>query len=146
MTRKKLIIIVGVVLVVLGGAYKFVLNPAKPVKDKVAGELYVLPKEFTINLADGHYTTVTVALLLAPGQSDGSTGGEGASTEPAGFGTLPEEPLIRDLITGVITNQTSDTMISPQGRSHIKAVILKAIRQKTDVKVDAVLFTDVAVQ
>ncbi len=68
---KKLKIIVPVLLVVLGGAYKFVL--AKPAEagppPKIEGEVYVLPKEFLVNLADGKFAKLGVALVFHHGYS-----------------------------------------------------------------------------
>jgi flagellar FliL protein len=146
MTKKKILIIVIAVLVLAGGyeAKGFLMPPAKT-HEKIAGSIYVLPKEFLVNLSDGRYGKVTVALVLAAGQSAGATG-EGAATPPDGFGTLPEEPAIRDIITNILTNQTGSALISDSGRERIKRRILLSIRAKTDVKCDDVLFTDVAVQ
>jgi flagellar FliL protein len=52
-------------LVVLGGLYKVVL--AKPVDahPKVHGQVYVLPKEFLLNLAGNHFVKLNVGLVLA---------------------------------------------------------------------------------
>ena len=73
MTKKKLIIILAVVLVVGGvGAKMFVLPKKAAAKEKINGTLYVLPKAFTLNMADGKYATLTLALDLAPGQSTGA--------------------------------------------------------------------------
>ena len=146
MTKKKKIIIIAVV-VLLGGGYVakgFVMPPPKN-KDKIKGTLYLMPKEFLVNLADGRYGKIDVALLLAPGQSNGATaeGGGGNSGE---VGTLPEEALIRDLIVNTLTNQNSNTLIDPAQREKLKKKILAAIVSTTDVKVSNVLFTDVAVQ
>ena len=146
MTKKKKIIIIAVV-VLLGGGYVakgFVMPP--PVnKDKIKGTLYLMPKEFLVNLADGRYGKIDVALLLAPGQSNGATA-EGGSGNSGEVGTLPEEALIRDLIVNTLTNQNSNTLIDPAQREKLKKKILAAIVSTTDVKVSNVLFTDVAVQ
>ena len=40
---------------------------------KINGTIYILPKQFTLNLNGGQYATLTVALLLAPSQSVGVT-------------------------------------------------------------------------
>ena len=66
MTKKKLIIIAVLALVVAGGAYKTVLaNPKeKAPEPKVAGTVYVLPKEFLVNLADGRFAKLQVALVV----------------------------------------------------------------------------------
>jgi flagellar FliL protein len=146
MDKKKLIILLLVVLV--GGGYgaKTYLLPKKAVaKPKIAGEIYVLPKGFTFNLTDGRYATMTLGLVLAPGQADGATAA-GATTSPAGIGTLPEEPAIRAIITNAITDQNSQALLNASGRSHLQQEILHQITTTTDVKVTGILFTDVAVQ
>ena len=53
---------------------------------------------------------------------------------------------MRDVITDVVTDEPSKDLIDRDGRELLKKKILKEIRAKTDVKVDEVLFTDVAVQ
>jgi flagellar basal body-associated protein FliL len=145
MNKKKILIIALVVL--LGGGYvaKGMLLPPPKTHDKITGTIYVLPKQFTLNLRDGRYATMTVALDLAPGQSPGVVADGGASP-PEGFGTLPEEAAIRDIITNIVTNQSSVALIDAAGRERIKHKIVLAIKADTDVKVDGVLFTDVAVQ
>lgn len=147
MTKKKKIIIIAVV-VLLGGGYVakgFVMPPPKN-KDKIKGTLYLMPKEFLVNLADGRYGKVDIALLLAPGQSDGAAGTGAASGNSGTVGTLPEEAVIRDLIVNILTNQNSTALIDTAQRSKLKRKILQAITTQTDVKVSDVLFTDVAVQ
>jgi flagellar FliL protein len=144
--KKKIMIILPVLL--LGGGYvaKAKLMPAKVVKPKLAGEIYILPKQFMCNLQDGHYATLTVALELAPGQSDGATAESGGTTSGATVGTLPEEAVIRAIITNLITNDTSNELVTDSGRTSLEAEILSKIKTTTDVKVDQVFFTDVAVQ
>jgi flagellar FliL protein len=144
MTKKKLII--GLLVVLLIGGYvakSTVLAPAA-IKLKVNGTIYVLPKDFTLNLSDGHYATLTVALLLAPGQSTGIA--DPNNPPPTGFGTLPEEPLVRDIITNLVTDANESTLLDVRGRAQLERQILVAIRKGTDVKVDQILFTDLAVQ
>src|SRR6201987_5619921 len=113
--KKKLMIIIPVLL--LGGGYvaKAKLMPAKVVKPKLAGEIYILPKQFMCNLQDGHYATLTVALELAAGQSDGATAEAGAPATGATVGTLPEEAVIRSIITNLITDQTSKALVTGTG-------------------------------
>ena len=87
--KGKLKIIVPIaLLIMLGGLYKVVL--AKPAEEhkKVHGQVYVLPKEFLLNLSDGHFAKLDVALVLVPGQVQA---GE-AATPPDGFGPLAEPP------------------------------------------------------
>ena len=146
MTKKKLIIILLAVVVVGGvGAKMFLLPKPAVAKPKIAGTLYVLPKGFTLNLTDGHYATLTLALDLAPGQSDGATAA-GATTTPAGFGTLVQEPVVRAIVTNDITDKSSKDLLDAKGRSKVQAEILHDIRKQTDVKVKQIYFTDLAVQ
>jgi flagellar basal body-associated protein FliL len=148
MTKKKKIIMIAAV-VVLGVAYeaKGMLMPPPKVHDKIAGTIYVLPKEFLVNLIDGRYGKVTVALLLAPGQATtGAAPADAAAPTVEGFGTLPEEAAVRDIITNVLTNQIGSALTSADGRDKIKRKILLALKTRTDVKVTDVMFTDVAVQ
>jgi flagellar FliL protein len=149
MTKKKLIIIVVVALLGAGGAYKTVL--AKPKEKapepKVHGEVYVLPKEFLVNLADGRYAKVSVALIVEPAAGGGGHGGgHGAPTPPDGYGAEPQEAVVRDLITDVLTNASDHELIQGEGREKIKKKILKSIKEHTDVHVEEVLFPDVTVQ
>ncbi len=147
--KKKLLIPLVVLFVLGGGAYTFA-KPKPVVKPpKIAGTVYLLPQSFLCNLADGQYAKLNVALVLAPGQSDGASATAAAdNSNSAGdvLGTLPEEAVIRDIITNIVTNQTSTTLINEGGRLHIKQEILQAIDSQTDVKVTSVLFPDLAIQ
>jgi flagellar basal body-associated protein FliL len=144
--KKKLMIVVPVLLVVLGGAYKFVL--AKPKAEakppKVEGVVYVLPKEFLVNLADGRFAKLTVALLVE--HLPVAAGGHGAPSPPEGYGAEPQEAIIRDVITDTLTDASDHELIDRHGREKIKKKILKAIKEHTDVHVEEVLFPDVTVQ
>jgi flagellar FliL protein len=144
--KKKLLIVLPLLLLLAGGyVAKGRLMPKKVVKMKINGEVYILPKQFTLNLQDGRYATLTAALELAPGQSDGTTADSAVSSD-ATVGTLPEEAVIRSIITNTVTDQTSHALVDPDGRQALEQKILQTIRAQTDVKVSDVLFTDVAVQ
>jgi flagellar basal body-associated protein FliL len=145
--KKKLIIIVLVVLVVGGiGAKMFLLPKKAKAKPIVNGTIYVLPKQFELNLTDGKYATMTVALLLAPGQSDGATAANADATTPAGNGTLVQEPIVRAIITSDVTNDSSKILLTAAGRTALQKEILHGIKTQTDVKVTKVYFTDLAIQ
>ena len=144
--KKKLMILPLVALVALGGAYKFVLaKPKAEAKPKVDGNVYILGKEFLLNLNDGHFAKLDVALVLAPGQVPAS-GGESGGTPPEGFGPLEQEAVVRDIITNDLTDAKDTDLINHKGRLKMKAEILKDLNAHTDVKVKDVLFTDVTVQ
>ena len=148
--KSKLKIIIPLALVIAGGAYKFVLaKPAPGPPKKVDGQVYILPKEFLVNLKDTHFAKVNVALVVADGVPlAAAAGGEGsaAAKVPDGYGTLPEEPVIRSIITDTLTGSKGATLTSRKGRLRIKSEILRAINKETDVKTKDVLLMDVAVQ
>jgi flagellar basal body-associated protein FliL len=147
--KKKLMIVLPVLLVVLGGAYKFVL--AKPneaeAKPKVDGSVYILQKEFLVNLHDSRFAKVTVALVLA--HDDTSTvpaGGHEAASPPEGYGAMSQEAVVRAVVTDDLTDVKASDVIDRAGREELQEKILKDLKKKTDVKVEEVLFPDVTVQ
>jgi flagellar basal body-associated protein FliL len=143
--NKKLMLIVALPILILGIGYK--MTRPKPVnKDKIKGTIYAMPAPFLLNLSDGKYAKITVALELAPGQSDGASATAAAASGENAAGTLPEEPLVREIITDTITNQNGETLVGEQGRRAIKHQIVVQIAKQTDVKVEAVLFPDLTVQ
>jgi flagellar basal body-associated protein FliL len=149
--NKKTLIIVVAALVVAGGAYKTVLAKPKEKakKPNVEGTLYVLQKEFLVNLADGRFAKLTVALLLDPHDTSAAPagGGHGAAAKPPeGFGDMPQEAIVRDIVTDELTDASDSDLIRRAGREDLKKAILKKIRKTTDVHADEVLFTDVTVQ
>lgn len=148
MKRKKILIPL-LVVVIAGIAAKFVLaKPAPEVHHKIDGVVYVLPKEFLVNLSDGRYAKVNVALVLDRSQATAPAGGGegGGAPPPDGFGTLEQEAAVRDVVTDVLTGQSGDELIAARGREDVKAEILRGIRTRTDVRVNEVLLPDVAVQ
>jgi len=142
--NKKILAVIPILLFV---GYTMTKPKPKVPKMKIQGTIYVMPKEFLLNLKDGRYAKVAVALDLAVGQSDGATAASGASgTGEAAAGTLPEEPIVREIITDTITNQSGEQLISASGRKAIRGKILSDIRAQTDLKVESVLFPDLTVQ
>jgi len=146
---KKVILLLPV-LVIAGVGYKFFLaKPAAPApKPKVHGEVYVLPKDFLVNLADGRYGKLNVALVLAEGFTAAPEAGgeEGGAKAPEGYGVLAQEALVRDIVTDTLTDSTAEKLTDRKERDELKEKVAKRILKTTDVKVEEVLFTDVAVQ
>jgi flagellar FliL protein len=150
MKSKLKFIIPGVVLLVLGGVYKFVLAapPAKAKPPKVDGQVYILPKEFVVTLADGQYAKFNVALVLNHSQATApAAGGEGAAAAPPdGYGTLEQEAVVRDIVTDDVSGAGAADLTKRKKRAKLKKELLKDLLAKTDVKVEEVLLTDIAVQ
>lgn len=147
-------IIAPVVLLAVGlfaGKTFFAKSEAPPPKPKVHGEVYVLPKDFLVNLADGKFAKLNVGLVLkhhylAEAVAEASGGGHGAPKVPEGYGTLPQEALVRDIVTDELTGATSEELIKQSKRAHLKEDLVKEIKSHTDVKVEEVILTDIAVQ
>ena len=146
--KKKLLIPVIALLVLGGGAYKTVLaKPAPKPKPHVEGTVYVLGKEFLVNLKDGRFAKLTAALVLS--EKDTTTApakGEAAATPPEGYGAMTQEAVVRAIITDDLTNARDVELIDEHRRSALQKRILKDILKKTDVKAEEVLFPDVTVQ
>jgi flagellar basal body-associated protein FliL len=139
----KKIIFALIPLLVLGAAYKFVL--AKPKAEakppKIEGTVYVLGKEFLVNLADGRFAKLNVALVL--NVHDTSTaaagGGHGAApTPPEGYGPMAQEGVVRSIVTDVVTDAEDRDLISRKGREELQHEVLEKIHKQTDVHADKV--------
>jgi flagellar protein FliL len=140
--KGKLKIIVPVAVLLLAVvAYKFVLAAPAESSSKVGGKVYVLPKEFVVNLADGRYAKLTVALVLDPSEVPVET-----TTAPEGFGTLEQEPLVRQIVTDALTGAPAAALTSDGGRHGFERRIRRQIDRTTDVDVKSVAFTDLVVQ
>jgi flagellar basal body-associated protein FliL len=143
--NKKLMLALALPIVLFAG---YTMTKHKPVpKQKVKGTIYLMPKEFLLNLQDGRYAKVAIALDLAPGQSDGASAeGSSSGSGESAAGTLPEEPIVREIVTDVITGENGSALESPGSRRGIQKEIVADIRKQTDVKVEAVLIPDLTVQ
>jgi flagellar basal body-associated protein FliL len=138
-SKKKLILLPVVLLLVAGVGYKMVLAPKpKPVKKHIEGTLTSLGTEFVVNLAGGHYGRVSVSLLLDEAPVKAAEG----STAPA----LEQNDAVRAIITDDLTGLSADDLTNRTQRHELLERLLKDLKKKTDEPVKEVLFTDLAVQ
>ena len=147
MRRRLKIIVPLALLIVLGGLYKVVLaKPPAEHEKKVEGHVYVLPKQFLLNLADGRFAKLDVALVLSEeaAKEMEAAGEEGAP--PEGFGKLQQEAVVRAVVTDEVTDSSKKALVDRKGRRALRKKVLKALHEETDVEINDVLFTDVAVQ
>jgi flagellar basal body-associated protein FliL len=130
--KKKLLILGPVVVLVVAAiaGYQFLMPHKAAARPHLTGNVYIVPGPFTLNLAGGHYATLTVALLLPP-TIDGA---------PA------DEPVIRSIITDTVTGQSTTALISPRGRAELEHRIMTTVNAQTNAVVSRVYFTDLAVQ
>ena len=138
--KKKILIPVVVLLLGGGVAYKMFLAPKPaPIVKKVDGELVPLADPFTVNLAGGHYGRVSVSLLVAPGTVP--VAAEGATAAP-----LPQNDIVRSIITDTLTGIDQDRLINRVQRRQLLVQLVKDLKKSTDEPVKEVLITDLAVQ
>ncbi|HET6508880.1 MAG TPA: flagellar basal body-associated FliL family protein [Baekduia sp.] len=143
-------VLIPVLLLIVGGVYKFMLAPKTPApKPKIAGSVYVMPKDFLINLAGGKFAKLNAALVLKEGyleEAIKAAGGGEATTPPDGYGTLPQEAAVRAIITDSLTGINANRLIKEKSRLRLQASVLKRIKKETDVEAEDIMFTDLAVQ
>lgn len=137
--KKKLIMVVPLLLVA-GIGYKMFLAPKPvPVKHKIEGTIQALQRDFLVNLADGQYAKVAVAVVLE--EMSTAAAAEGEAT--AG---LPQEPVVRAIILDELTGIPSEQLVSRHGRERLGKRIVKLIKKRTDEHIGDVIFTDITVQ
>ena len=148
--KSKLKIIIPLVLVLAGGGYKFVLaKPHDEKPSKIHGDVYVLGKDFLINLDDGAYAKLGVALVVDTGTAaPAEAGGHGgaAPKPPEGYGALPQEAVARAVVTDVLTGAEAVELRKAAARAALKRKIKRELLETSDIRVQDVMFTDVAVQ
>ena len=149
-TKKKLLLALPIALLLAGGGYKMVLAKEAPAPEKrIHGDVYVLGKDFLVNLDDGRFAKLGVAIVIAPGTtapSEGGGHGAAAPKPPEGYGPLPQEAAVRDIVTDTLTDTDGEQLTDSEGREALKNRIERRIKKATDVKIEDVLFTDVSVQ
>lgn len=144
--RSKWKLILPLLAAIGAGLHFFVLkSPPPEAKKKIEGAVYVLPKEFIVNLRDDRFAKLTVALVLDH-PPEPAAEGEEAPKPPEGFGILEQEAVVRDLVTDEVTGASADELTTTAGRRKLKKRLLHAIESETDVHPQEVLLTDVAVQ
>jgi flagellar basal body-associated protein FliL len=149
MKKKQLAIVAVVALAISGAGYKTVLAKpkAKAEKPNVEGTIYVLQKEFLVNLAGDRYAKISAALLLS--HDDTSTaggGGHGAPVPPEGYGPMTQEAVVRDIITDALTGHDAAELEDSRKRDKLREEIVGRIHKETDVKAEEILFPDLTVQ
>jgi flagellar basal body-associated protein FliL len=143
------IIVLVVILLAAGGGYKFALaKPSAPApKPKIEGTVYVLGKQFLVNLKNGRFAQFTAALVLDPKDHSTAAGGHGATAKPPeGFGPMAQEGVVRAVITDEVTDLADEDLIDREHRAEVTEHIVKALKKKTDVHVEEVVFTDLTIQ
>jgi flagellar basal body-associated protein FliL len=147
LVKKKLIMAVAALVTIGGGAFWFTRpDPSKP-EIKIEGQVYVLPKEFLVNLDEGRFAKVSVGLIISHHGGAADAGKAAAATEPPdGYGDLPQEAVVRAVITDALSDERAERLLSRRGRERLKKRIELRLERSTDVHAEDVFFTDLTVQ
>ena len=125
-SRKKLLLVVVAVLLVGAGAWWFLLRPSPPEEPKPGA---MLPLESTqINLADGHYLKIGIALQLVEG-----------ATEVDGSKAL-------DATIDLFSGQDVADISKEETRKALKRKLATELEERYDGDVMGVYFTEFVTQ
>lgn len=126
--KKKLIMLVVGLLLVGGGAYWFFLKPAGPEPKPEPGEVFAI-EPIQVNLAEGHYLKIGIALQLTTK----------VSHEPDGSKAL-------DLVIDTFSGRSMHEVTKPKEREHLKEELSKELEHAYHGDVMGVYFTDFVTQ
>ena len=129
-SKKKLIIIVVLVLAIAGAAYFFVLKPkgGEEKVEPVPGEVVVM-EPIQVNLAEGHYLRIGIALQLTADVAHAADGSKAL-----------------DLVIEAFNGCTTEELASPKERHKIKEELLHEVEEAYHYEVMDVYFTEFVTQ
>jgi len=138
--------VVAGIVVVLGGLGATLVLRASPDKPKAAAPASVERKvkavlhldTFVMNLADPEEKAyLRVGIDLGLGEEMKANEGEGAAPVA----------LVRDTILGVLAQCKPDELLTPEGKSRLKADLRRGLRQRApQLQVEEVYFTEFLIQ
>ncbi len=141
---KKMIITIAatavIVLLAAGLVFKMVLGPKEPAKDltKEPGAVVNLKDAMTLNLADGKYLKMGLALQLSE-EATQKAGGEKAL---AAF----DGSKARDAAIGVLGHYTMEQLLKPDNKEKAQNLLSKEVNERYEGQVIKVYFTDFVMQ
>jgi flagellar FliL protein len=134
-SRKKKVIILGVVVLALAAAYLFVLKPKPAASGEPQPGVVVKLDPLTLNLDGGHYLKLSMALQFTATASTGGHGGD----EPDGSKAL-------DLAIAQLSNRKIAELNTAAARDAAKKKLLTAIEEAYDHDVMNLYFTEFVMQ
>ncbi|WP_162529893.1 flagellar basal body-associated FliL family protein [Nocardioides caldifontis] len=126
-SKKKLIIVAALLVAMAGGAYWFLLRPV-PEKEPVPGEVMTL-EPIQVNLAEGRYLKVGVALQLT----------DAVAEEPDGGKAL-------DSLIALFSGRDLEELADKESRAKLKKELQKELIEEYEGEVMAVYFTNFVTQ
>lgn len=144
-SKRKLIIIAAVALVLLaagGFAAKSMLAPAAPVPDpkKELGAV-VTVNPITLNLADGRFLKIGLALQLDKAATPVAASGDGATTA-----VTVDSAKALDAAIAILGQRTYNQLLAPGGRAAAQHALDVEVAKRYDGDVLKVYFTEFVMQ
>lgn len=139
-SKKKLFIIIGVLVLLIGGyeAKSILMAPHYAPGQKVPNGKIIALDQITVNTADNHYVQLNVSLQL---------------TTVAQTSTINADmPRFDDAVISVIGSETSTELLAPGGKDAAKAAMLKAFQKIAGTtagaaqQISAVYYTNIVIQ
>ena len=146
-SRKRLLVIVGVVLLLLAGgglgAKSLLASPGAPAPDPstVPGDVLSLDS-ITLNLADGRYLKLTLALQL----SQAATPAAGSVDAAAAAGPAVDGAKALDAAIDILGSRTYAQLLVPAGRTAAQKALSAEVRKRYPGKVLQVYFKEFLMQ
>ncbi len=141
--RKRLLVVLPVLLAVAAGGWMF-LKPGPPANatEKIEPGPVVQLEAITLNLSDGHYLKLGLALQLTE-----QAGEEAAAAHAEG----PAEPLVDgakalDAAISVLGDRTYAQLLAKGGRAKAKTAVEAEIKHRYEGKVMGVYLTQFVMQ
>ena len=134
--RKKKLVIVGALLVVAVTAYSFLLKPKPTPSGEPEPGLIVKLDPLTLNLADGRYLKLAMALQFTAA----------ASSEGHGEGGEPDGSKALDLAIAQLSNRKIAELNTAQARDAVKKTLLDAVTKAYHDEVMDIYFTEFVMQ
>lgn len=142
--NKKIILIIAVTAVVVmlgaGMVFKMMLGPKEAPKDptKELGAVVPLTEDMTLNLSDGKYLKMKLALQLS----------EDATLKAGGEKALKsfDGSKARDAAISVLGHYTMEQLLKPENKEKAQSTLTKEVNERYEGKVLKVYFTDFVMQ
>lgn len=115
---------------------------------QIAGRMYVVAGgDMLIDLHDGHLALMDLALVLSPGQDLGAEGsGDPDVRLPRGPDARRRDGRIRATIIDILGGATIGDLASPARRARVDRAIISALDRKHAVRVERVVWSDLALR
>jgi flagellar FliL protein len=145
--------LVLVLMLLLGAAAGYTLKGGGGGAEAAGGPTTTAPPEpgvmvsiepLSLNLADGHYLKVGIAVQLVDGAVEGGGHGEGAEVSEAWL--AEHGPMVRDLVISELGGAHVAEFASADAREVVRHSLLEKANERLEETVYAVYFTEFIMQ